>query len=412
MSKKQLKILHLLSQRPESTGSGIYVQAMLRESEARNHRNVLVAGIPENNEPALTCIDSAHCSYVPFESHGLPYSVAGMSDVMPYPSTRFRDLSDSDLRLYERAFAEQLEAVVRKFEPDLVHSHHLWVVTALARRLFPALAVVASCHGSDLRQFRTCPHIAGRIAGDCRNLNAVLALSRSQKNEIEALYQIPGERIHVVGAGFNKALFYPEPKPSPKPVQVVYAGKLSRSKGVPSLLRALSDMDALDWNLHLVGDGSGPERDECLELAGRLESRVVVHGPLPQESLARIMRRSHLFVLPSFFEGLPLVLMEALSSGCRLVSTALPGVLEAMGDISRDYVRLVRLPRLYDVDKPVEADMQIYEANLRGAIEEQITAIQREPDIDLSLISRQVSAFEWPGVFERIERIYYGSGRP
>ena len=45
MPSKNLKILHLLSQRPDSTGSGIYVQAMLREAANRGHTNFLMAGI-------------------------------------------------------------------------------------------------------------------------------------------------------------------------------------------------------------------------------------------------------------------------------------------------------------------------------------------------------------------------------
>ena len=42
-----MKILHLLSQRPEATGSGIYIQAMIREAARRGHENFLLAGVPQ-----------------------------------------------------------------------------------------------------------------------------------------------------------------------------------------------------------------------------------------------------------------------------------------------------------------------------------------------------------------------------
>lgn len=406
MVQKQLKILHLLSQRPESTGSGIYIQAMLLEAGNRGHRNFLMAGIPEDIEPALSCVSANRCSFVRFGGSSLPYPVVGMSDVMPYPSTRFCDLSEDDLHRYEESFAEKMQTVAREFQPDIIHSHHLWVLTALARRLFPRLPIVATCHGSDLRQFRNCPHIGAKVSEDCRNLSGILALSQAQKTEIGTLYNTAPDRIHITGAGYNETLFYPERKPEPEPIQLLYAGKLSRSKGVPWLLRALSRIDTPIWQLHLVGGGSGEEQAECSNLAAKLADRVKVHGPLPQESLAAIMRQSHLFVLPSFFEGLPLVLLEALASGCRLVSTALPGVMEVIGSFDRDYIRLVELPRLHDVDSPDPDDEAIYEERLRKAIEEQLQAITADPAIDFSRIASQIAAFKWSSVFERVEKIY------
>ena len=45
-----MKILHLLSQRPEATGSGIYIQAMIREAARRGHENFLLAGVPRGEE--------------------------------------------------------------------------------------------------------------------------------------------------------------------------------------------------------------------------------------------------------------------------------------------------------------------------------------------------------------------------
>ena len=54
---KPIKILHLLSQRPDSTGSGIYIQAMLREAAKKGHRNFLVAGIQSDWPVQLDAID-------------------------------------------------------------------------------------------------------------------------------------------------------------------------------------------------------------------------------------------------------------------------------------------------------------------------------------------------------------------
>lgn len=86
---KKLKILYLLSQRPDSTGSGFYLQAMLRESLLCNHENFLVAGIQSDRPADLYCINKDRCEFVKFSDADVSCQIPGMSDVMPYESSRF-----------------------------------------------------------------------------------------------------------------------------------------------------------------------------------------------------------------------------------------------------------------------------------------------------------------------------------
>jgi hypothetical protein len=55
-----MRILHALSQRPEATGSGIYVRGMAREAFRAGHENFLLAGIPAEDEPQLECLTDDH----------------------------------------------------------------------------------------------------------------------------------------------------------------------------------------------------------------------------------------------------------------------------------------------------------------------------------------------------------------
>ena len=387
-----MRILHLLSQRPDSTGSGIYIQAMLREASLHGHTNFLVAGIQSDWPVQLDTVDEGQCRFVTFDGKDLAFPVVGMSDVMPYESTRFRDLSEKDLQRYEAAFTRHVHASVEAFQPDIIHSHHLWIVSALTRRLYPGIPMVTTCHGSDLRQFQTCAHLRPRVLDACRRLDAVMALSRSQKKDILKWYGLIPDRVHVVGAGYNDALFVQAAKAVPEPVQMVYAGKLSRAKGVPWMLRALALIDSPNWHLHLVGGGSGQEKAECLELAASLGSRVTIHGAVSQERLADIMRHAHLFGLPSFFEGLPLVVLEALASGCRIVATDLPGITEMLGGIDASFLDLVPTPRLREVDQPFEEDQDRFETNLKYALQRQMGFAVERPHIDLSLIADHIAA--------------------
>lgn len=403
---KKLKILHLLSQRPDSTGSGIYVQAMIREAAACGYDNYLIAGVRSDCCDDTDCIEQDKSMFVNFHNADVSYHIPGMSDVMPYESTRFCDLSEEDLCEYEKAFSEILQNAVHKFKPDIIHSHHLWIVSSLARRLFPNIPMVTTCHGSDLRQFQNCHHLQEKVLFGCRKIDVVMALSEAQKKDIIRFYNLAPEKIIVTGAGYNNNLFFIDTKPNPDPVQLLYAGKLSNAKGVPWFLRALQSISAPAWQLHLLGSGSGEEKDHCLRLAKKLGEKVRVYGALPQKSLAKIMRHSHILVLPSFYEGLPLVILEGLASGCRIVATDLPGTKEILGNFDTNFITLVRTPRLRFTDQPYREDEYSFEQNLKKAIQQQINAASKCALIDLSPIQDKLDSYTWTGIFKKVREAY------
>ncbi len=330
-----------------------------------------------------------------------------MTDIMPYPNSRFMDLTPDELAIYEEVFSRIMTETVDDYRPDIIHSHHLWLVSSLARRLFPHIPLVTSCHGTDLRQMQNCPHLRDRVLSGCGRLDAALALSDAQKKDIVRSYGLPSDRVVVTGAGFNDRLFVPGTKPPPRPVQLVYAGKFIRAKGLPWLLRALTRVAARGWRLHMVGGGSGEERDECLQLAKTLGDRVVVHGQVPQTRLADIFRRAHIFVLSSFFEGLPLVVLEALASGCRVVANGLPGVQEVAQGIGDEYLRTVRPPRLRRLDQPYPEDLPDYERRLARTLDQVMAAVVRRPQMTFQPIADKLADRTWHGVFARIEAVYF-----
>lgn len=293
-----------------------------------------------------------------------------MSDVMPYPSRRFKDLTPEELKRYHRSFEDRIQSAVDRFRPDILHSHHLWLMTALIRRL-------------------------------------VLALSRIQREEILALHGLPPERVWVTGTGFRGDLFkMPDHKPLAPPVELIYAGKLCRAKGLPNLLRALATVQDLPWHLTLAGGGSGPEKEECLQLIHPLGSRVTVIGSVPQPALALAMQKAHVFILSSFFEGLPLVLLEAMACGCRVIATEVPGVRELFETNFSPWIQTLPTPPLRQVDKPLPGTEGAFEDHLAVLLRSQIQAVLDTPAIPAQEIRRFLEPFTWPRVFERIERVY------
>jgi glycosyltransferase involved in cell wall biosynthesis len=97
-------------------------------------------------------------------------------------------------------------------------------------------------------------------------------------------------------------------------------------------------------------------------------------GALPQEQLVRVFQAADVLVLPSFFEGLPLVVIESLACGCRVVMTDLPGLDSWMpeGLCAEGLVERVPLPRLIGPDTPQPEDLPAFVERLAAALNRQL----------------------------------------
>ncbi len=401
-----LKILHVIGQRPEMTGSGIYLEAIIRESLKHGFSNYWVAGVPADRIHPLKEIPQVKGSCVFFESESLDFPVTGMSDVMPYKSSLFKELKGRRLTSYKSEFTRVLQAAEKQFSPDIIHTNHLFLLSALVRKLFPKVPVVATCHGTDLRQYNNCPHLRCFVKRYCRDLDKIIALTNDQKSDISRLYSIPSNNIVVGGGGYDETLFTRSPKSTAGTVHILYAGKFNRSKGLPWLLRSLMKIQNHDWHLHMAGSGDGPEFSNCIELAKKLGRRVTNHGYVAHQRLAELMKMAHAQVLPSFFEGLPLVLFEGLASGCRIITTNLSGFQEIFGRANSDTINLIQLPPLETIDRPYQKDEAQLEKELCKSILKMIAAVKKSPDFDDPQAEKIAANYTWPCVFQRTLAVY------
>jgi glycosyltransferase involved in cell wall biosynthesis len=234
----------------------------------------------------------------------------------------------------------------------------------------------------------------------------VLALSGDQAEKIKQLYSIASHRIDIVGGGYDETLFTMQEKGKSPQVQMLYAGKLSFAKGVDVLLRTVQSIGGSELHLHLAGSGTGEEEQYCLELAEKAGALVTIHGRISQQELARLMGSCHLFILPSFYEGLPLVLLEALASGCRIITTDLPGCKELLGDAEADLVQFIQLPVMKQIDRPEPEDLPLVEKRLREAMTSMVARVLVSPSPDPRNIKKITSMFGWRAVFGKINLVY------
>lgn len=82
---------------------------------------------------------------------------------------------------YKTAFRQVLQRAREKFRPDLIHTHHLWIVSKIARQIFQDLPMVTSCHGTCLRQYFLCPGMDLDLKNAMADIDAVLCLSQYQR---------------------------------------------------------------------------------------------------------------------------------------------------------------------------------------------------------------------------------------
>ncbi len=411
-----MRILHLLSQIPARTGSGVYLCNLAGECARRGYAQGAVIGLPApltgHGVPGISPDETLE---VLFETEDLPYLIPGMSDVMPYPSTVFSTLSPEEARRYQQRFAETVRHAADRFRPDVVLANHLWLATGAAVLTLEALpaarrpAVYGICHGTDLRQMQLSPRLAPLAAEGCRRLDGVFCLNGRQREQIGALYGIPPERLHLAGTGFDSGLFNPVGR-SPglqAPLRLVYAGKLANAKGVPELLAAMALLPADRFHLTLAGSGAGQEAEAILSAVSRSGGQAAYAGMLSQQALAALFRQADLFVLPSYFEGLPLVAAEALACGARVVVNDLPGLREWLGEpLSRaGLVRYVPMPPLIGPDTIAPEAADAYAEALAQAI----AALSQEPPPDPAAAEAARAALRrhsWGAVLDRMARVF------
>ena len=218
------------------------------------------------------------------------------------------------------------------YRPDIIHGHiyEAGAAAVLLGRLY-RLPVVVTEHSSGFpRRFLkgldvVKPWLTFRWA------DAVLPVSRALQQAIEA-YGIRG-RFQLVPNVVDTTVFAPAPaRPPRQKAQLLFVGALEprHVKGVPYLLAALAQLRRRreDWCLDIVGDG--PARAEYEQVAAELHLTDLVrfHGQKPKSEVAEYMRRSDVFVLPSLWENLPCVVIEAMASGLPTVASDTGGIPE------------------------------------------------------------------------------------
>lgn len=145
-------------------------------------------------------------------------------------------------------------------------------------------------------------------------------------------------KLRVVRMGVDPTRYTPpvdgRVRAAGEALRVLSVGRLVPEKGAPVLVEALAQLvsQGVLVEARIVGAGPLKERLEAMISERGLSNQVTLTGPIGQDELPDVYRWADVFVLPSFQEGLPVVLMEALATECAVVTTQIAGIGELVVD--------------------------------------------------------------------------------
>ena len=240
--------------------------------------------------------------------------------------------------------ARRVLPYVRAFQPDIILSYVIYPQGFAAVRIARKLKVpaVITAIGSDLNR------IADPLCGvftrrALREANFISTVSQDLCETARILGADPA-RSRAKKNGCDTAVFYPRDRAAarrelnldPDQEAIVYVGRLDLRKGLGELVEAIARLRATRPKIHCYIIGSGPDMPTLEASIAKLNasSAITFVPSCVSAKVAIWMGAADVVTLPSYSEGCPNVVIEALSSGRPVVATTVGGIPELMDDTS------------------------------------------------------------------------------
>ena len=222
---------------------------------------------------------------------------------------------------------------VRQVKPDVIQVHWLIPQGLAALIAAPKVPKLVTVHGGDIYGLRD--RVSRRLfRAILKNAGAVTTMNTDMRDRLVELGADASTTV-VLSMGADVTAIRPLAAAAERGAgRILFVGRLVEKKGVSVLLEALRLLEDTGYDLHIVGDG--PLRSQLTSDASGL--RVTFLGVLGREALAAEFGAASIAVFPSVAavsgdqDGLPVALLEAMSLGCAVVASDLPGLRDAVED--------------------------------------------------------------------------------
>lgn len=248
------------------------------------------------------------------------------------------------LRVLARCRAQRVD-VVEIHEPAA--SLYSWAAgTRLGRRRLPRCVVLS--HGLEERCWRTLVNrrsaagvrtpwlsrvsvlttLVGPAQVALRRAAHVIVLNEADRRHLLQQTGLPDARVTPAANGVDAGRFAAEAA-RPDGLSVLFMGSWIERKGIADLAAGWDRLQASHHSLSLTLAGTTASATEVLAaFAPRSRPSITVEPRVTPEHVPALFARHHVLVLPSWYEGMPLVVLEAAAAGLAVVATAIPGVVE------------------------------------------------------------------------------------
>jgi glycosyltransferase involved in cell wall biosynthesis len=257
-------------------------------------------------------------------------------------------------QIFQNMILKQLRS-----ELDLVHVHH-----PICPPINTTLPVIVTLHASvgsgsiESQNF----YSSGRIprplfslmrsyvkASERRMLeraDCITTVSNALVNELHSLHGLDATSIRVLGNGVDTDVFEPG-KAKPNDKTVLYTGHLAYNKGLIDLVEAARHVLHIYPDVSFVLTGRGPIERELRGMIARMNmtNNFRFVGFVERSTLIELYQNATVYVFPSYYEGLPTSVLEAMACGTPVVASAIDGIPEVVIDGKNGFTVPVKNPK-------------------------------------------------------------------
>ncbi|MFX0022751.1 MAG: glycosyltransferase [Candidatus Hermodarchaeota archaeon] len=157
-----------------------------------------------------------------------------------------------------------------------------------------------------------------------KSCDQAIVSSKQDFHYIAKNYGININKLNIIPNSVNTEIFKPLPKIKYEN-RILYVGRLEKQKNLVNLVKSLTN---LSLTLDIIGEGS--LKSDILRISKLFDVKINFLGLISNYKLPNIINRYKIFVLPSYYEGMPKSLLEAMSCGLACIVTKIPSIKEVI----------------------------------------------------------------------------------
>jgi N-acetyl-alpha-D-glucosaminyl L-malate synthase BshA len=256
----------------------------------------------------------------------------------------FKGLKDN-LRLvtYVISLFFTLIKIVKKYKIDIIHAHSViptGLIVVFVAKIMGRPSFITS-HGMDINNFDAKSIYGYMISFSLNHCDKVISVSGDLAETMKSL-GIKENKIVILRNAVDTERFKPfknielryKYAIGENEILILFVGYLDTFKGIFELIDAFYEINKKNKNVKLMMVGTGPKKDELKKKVSKsnLEDFLIFTGKLSPFEMHKYYQAADIFVLPSFTEGLPISVLEAMACGLPIVTTNVGGIPEAIED--------------------------------------------------------------------------------